>query len=177
MSLLTASCRRGTLFCGILNSCHTVPVVCQEGGPWGFTEPDSNLTGLQAPPLREGAPSAACPQGPPPLAARHLLFPTWNVGLGMSGEGEPPPGTWPSPCQPASRPTGLCGGQRGASKGMHSDHRAGARGPMAGWHRVPPFRSPRAVKSLLLAVPFDTLGGSGEDSLQGTARSERGQSP
>lgn len=26
------------------NSCHTVPVVFQEGGPWGFTEPASDLT-------------------------------------------------------------------------------------------------------------------------------------
>lgn len=169
------------------NSCHTAPVVFQEGGPWGFMEPASGLAracrSAHSPAPRErGAQS-----GVPPLTARHLLFSTWNVGLDMSGsggscEGEPRPGTWPPPCPPASRPTGLCVGRHGASKGTYgrpSGRSEGAIGRSA-LHPAGPFTESRRVASggHSSLTPGVGRGGCGKgDSLQAAAMSERGQSP
>lgn len=170
------------------NSCHTAPVVFQEGGPWGFMEPASGLAracrSAHSPAPRErGAQS-----GVPPLTARHLLFSTWNVSLDMSGsggscEGEPRPGTWPPPCPPASRPTGLCVGRHGASKGMYgrpSGRSEGAIGRSA-LHPAGPFTESRRVASggrSSLTPGVGRGGGCGKgDSLQAAAMSERGQSP
>lgn len=125
--------------------------------------------------------------GVPPLTARHLLFSTWNVGLDMSGsggscEGEPRPGTWPPPCPPASRPTGLCVGRHGASKGTYgrpSGRSEGAIGRSA-LHPAGPFTESRRVASggRSSLTPGVGRGGCGKgDSLQAAAMSERGQSP